>query len=807
MRPAAALLALAVALVLAFRTPAAAADRAIALSNLLDGAAQVELRGEEDVVELTAAVPPTGPLRQVVLTLNYENGIDLLPERSRLLVSVNDEPVAELPLAAFRGPVTAAITLPADHVHPGANRIVLRQEAQHRALCNVRGTYDLWTRVHLARSSLTLDGDAPPPAPDLAMLPQLMAASDRAGEPLTVLRAGSGLRPDHLGWGAMVAQAYGLAIDGRAPRVAVASLPARAAEGAARLPEAPAPAGKAVLVGTRDELAPVLSAAVVREIAGPFLGVYPSGTGPGGFLLVVSGRSPDEVDQAVLRVADVERPLPPQATLLVDGVVPPAPLRREGVLGEGRYLLSDLGFTTASHSGYRYTGRMTVRLPADFKPVADRTIALRVNAAFEGEIGRGAVLNVRVNGRVAGAIEVDQRSSGDIRRAEMRLPMTAFRSGSNLMEFDAELPPAQETDCLYAVRKPRFTLFDSSELEVPAFARLVNLPDLGTTARTGFPFIRPESVTRAEPFDLVVAGADESWHAVALTVVARLAQSAGQILRPVPAVGWTAPSGRDALIVGPVAGLPQVALAGTQLASDRLASLLEAGTRMSQAAAAGEPLPDAERRRIIDRLRNARSGGEAVAAGPRGSAGGSFAESPSNRWERLAERTAPPTAPDPFSVNGITTRLLQLVSWTGNATVATARADLPPALGGDDSLPDTAVLQFEGPGAPSTTWTVLTGTDPALVERSVARLVARPLWSDLGGGAALWRSVGGGVMSLKPPNQYSVLVNPRDLGNLFLIAASNLSQRIDILFGLLLGAVLLLAVTIHVLLRFGRGRS
>ncbi|WP_035693504.1 cellulose biosynthesis cyclic di-GMP-binding regulatory protein BcsB [Azospirillum halopraeferens] len=802
------LMVLAVLAALTGPAPARAADeRVVPLSGPADGAARAELAGEIDHLDLTVMVPPTAPLRQVVLSLQYENGIDLLPERSRLLLSLNGEPLAELPLSAYRGPVTASISLPPGRLRPGANRITLRQEAQHRAFCNVRGTFDLWTRINLDRSSLVLRSDGAPPAPDLAMLPQLLAASDRAASPLAVLRVGEAMRPDHLGWGALAAQAYALTLGDRAPRVITVALPAPPRTGEAAPVPVPGPAmpgPKSILIGTRDELSGVLAPPVLQGVTGPFLGVYPVPDMPGGFVLVASGRTPEEVDRALLRLADPGRPLPPQAAVVLDGPPEARMAPPPDTLGEGRYRLSRLGFETATHTGYRYSGRLTVRLPADYRPVADRTIALRVNAAFEGEIGPGAVLNVRINGRIGGAIEVDRRSSGDIRRAEMRLPMNLFRPGPNRIEFDAELPPAQETDCLFAVRKPTFTLFDSSELEIPGFARLVGMPDLGTTARTGFPFVRPDEGSRPEPFDLVVAGQGDAWHGVALTLVARLAQSAGEVLHPVPSVGWTAPGTRDALIVGPVTSLPQAALDGTRIGPDRLASLLEAGTRISQAEAAGEPLPDAERRRIVERLRAVRGAPQPAAAGqpvvPSGARNGAA------RWETPADRTVPPPDDGSVSLTALVGRLIELVGRAGAAD-DTSHAAESLTLGADDMLPDTALLQFRAPTAGDATWTVLTGADPGVVARAAERLVTAPLWTMLEGGAALWRSTGGGMDAIAPAARYSILVNRADLGNLFLIVASHLSQRIDVLFGLLLGAVVVLAFTIHILLRLGRTKE
>lgn len=782
---------------------AAGDERVIPLANLMDGAATAELQGETDELVLPAMVPPTGPVRQVTLSITYENGVDVLPEHSRLLLLLNGEAVAELPLSAYRGPVTAAITLPPDRLPPGRNLIALRQEAEHRAVCNVRGTYDLWTRIDLVHSVLTVRAEGPPPPPDLAMLPQLMAAADRAGEPLTVLRAGTALRPDHLGWGAIVAQTYGLLLDRRAPLVTAAALPAGGQPGAAppQLPGSPLPGTKAVLVGTRDELAPVLTPAVVQEISGPFLGVYP-GAAAGGFLVVVSGRSPAEVDLAAMRLADVSHPLPPQTSLLVDVAQAPPATPPDRVLRAARYRLSELGFGTATHVGYRYRGRLDIALPADYRPVADRAVALRVNAAFDGEIGRGAVLNVRVNGKLAGAIEVDRRSSGDIRRAEMRLPMRMFWPGPNRIEFEAELPPAQETDCLFAVRRPKFVLSDSSELEIPPFARLSVLPDLGTTARTGFPYVRPGR-GGALPFDLVLTAPQDAWQGAALTLMARLSQNAGVLLRPVPAVGWTESGSRDAVIVGPVGSLPQAALAGTPLPPDRLASLLEAGTRMSLAAGGGEPIPAAERRRIVERLRAARPSGSAAAPAPSAE---TAAEAPADRWARLAQPAPPPRSADTPLWRRFADRVLELTSWAGKAAVAETNSDGLAKLGEDDLLPDTALLQFRAPAGLRLTWTVLTGPDPAVAERAMQRLAEPRLWTELEGGAALWRSGGGGLSTLRPVASYGVLDRPTDAVNLFLIAASNLSERIDILFGLLLSTVIVLTIVTHALLRAGRRR-
>lgn len=791
-----------------FGSPAEAADkRVIPLSNLRDGAPEITLHGEEEAAGLHLFVPPMGPLSSVVLTLSYENGIDILPEKGALSVYINGSPVAELPLSAFRGPVNAAITLPASLIRPGENHILFQSNAQHRAICTVRGTFDLWARVNLAASSLALSSETALPEPDLAMVRRLLASSDRAREPLAILKAGSEIDADQLGWGAMVAQAYGLLLGDLAPRVVALPVPAGAA-GADGLASLPVPGTKNVLIGTRDQIAPILGDARALAVTGPFLGVYPVGPA-GGFVAVLSGRTTAEVDQAVMRFADLGRPLPPvAATVVADSgsIQPPPPHELQE---EGRYRLSDLGFTTVQHSGYRYTGRFTVTLPSGFAPVGDRPILFHVNAAFEGNLGPGAVLNVRVNGRSASAMEVDKRSSGIIDNGEMQLPMALFRPGPNIVEVEAELPPAGGTDCVFAVRRPSFTLHDSSSIEIPGFARLATMPSLGTLAQTGFPYGGRAGRDPAAPFDLVVVGKEPSWFGAAWTMTARLAQRSGELMRLVPYVGWDGTPDNNALIVGPVAALPQSAFASAPLPADRLAALLEAGSLVAQASARGEPMAQTEKRQLVERLRSAWAGGTAGRSGTvRAMTGSAMAAAPSpadggmqGRWQRIAGDKEPAASgwmPD-WLRRGMAAAARRINRWT----VVEEPVDVMTLTENAETLPEAALLQYKSPGVEATTWTLLTASDSRAVDRAMRGLGEGGLWDKLRGGGGLWSSAAPTMTTLDASRPYQVILDPFDIGNLILILARNLSQRIELLFALLLGTAMILTISMRMLLKRG----
>lgn len=791
-------------------TAAQALDRrVIPLSNLRDGPPEATLNGETDSVALRVFIPPTGPLSSVLLTLSYENGIDILPEKGTLAVFINGAAVAELPLAAFKGPVNAAISLPASLMRPGENQIVFETNAQHRAICTVRGTFDLWARINLAASSLTLEAEGAAPEPDLAMMRQLLVASDRARDPLAIFKAGADIDADHLGWGAMVAQSYGLLLGDQAPRVVARPIPL--GKGApSSLDALPGLSSKNILIGARDQIAPLLGEARAAAITGPFLAVYPlSGPNapPGAFLGVVSGRNPAEVDQAVSRLSDVNRPLPAQNAVIVAEAATAAPPPRE-TQEEGRYRLSELGFPTVQHSGYRYTGRFTLTLPTGYAPVSDRAVLFHVNGAFEGNLGPGAVLNLRVNGRAASAMEIDKRSSGVIENGEMQLPMTLFRPGPNIIEIEAELPPASGADCVFAVRRPSFTLQDNSNLEIPGFARLVTLPNLATTAQTAYPYGGMAGRDPAPPFDLVVVGKEAPWFGAAWTMAARLAQRSGDLLRLVPTVGWDGAPDDNALIVGPVAALPQAAFASAPLPADRLAGLLEAGALIAQASARGEPMAAADRRALVDRLRGAWSGASPTnrtgAVARPTAATAPMDSAAQSRWQRMAGdgKTASGAAsgwvPD-WARRG----MAMVARYVNRWTVVDTPVDVVALTENTETLPEAALLQYRAPGADALTWTVLTAADTRSLDRALRSLGEGGLWDKLRGGGGLWSSASPSMTTLEASHPYQIILNPFDIGNMILILARNLSQRLELLFGLLLGTAVVLTVSMRMLLRGG----
>ena len=246
--------------------------------------------------------------------------------------------------------------------------------------------------------------------------------------------------------------------------------------------------GRYVLTGTADQLSAIVGPRIRNAIAGPYLGLFPVGNA-GGIVLVVSGRTPDEVTSAAKAFANPNLPLPATAdtTLAATDSRPrcrTSPPSRRGERSHCRNSAIRPASSTATASRRRWRSRW----PHDFFNLDSRKAILRINAASAPGIGGGAALSIFVNGQPAAALPLS-RMGEIIERRDLHLPMSLFRPGRNEILLAGDLPPAEGAPCLpEQSTAPRFSLFSDSTLTLPEYARLAQFPDLGTFARTGSPY-------------------------------------------------------------------------------------------------------------------------------------------------------------------------------------------------------------------------------------------------------------------------------------------------------------------------------
>ena len=259
--------------------------------------------------------------------------------------------------------------------------------------------------------------------------------------------------------------------------------------------------------------------------------------------------------------------------------------------------------------------------------------------------------------------------------------MRHFRPGDNKISIEADLRTQADSVCApgaTASTSSRFVLFDSSEMVMPAFARIGRTPNLAAIAGTGAPYSRS-----AGPVALVVDNAQPQVLSAAVSLMARLSAAAG---RPIPIDVTAVPAAitdRDAVFVGAASQIPAAVLSQVGIADDSRAAWGEA---VSSTRSDTDVTFDQWR----DKLRGSGWRGQVSAL------------------EDWLSRT--------FNLSGSSLRLIP-------------RTDAPYSPAGNSTL---LVAQQSSPGG-SGTWTLVTAPDASKLRSGMDMLTNQAVWRQLGG--------------------------------------------------------------------------
>jgi len=153
--------------------------------------------------------------------------------------------------------------------------------------------------------------------------------------------------------------------------------------------------------------------------------------------------------------------------------------------------LKELGVRTEEFSGRLYRAAFDITLPGDFYPADYDKLTLSLTAGYADGLSPTSQILVRVNDREAGSAPLKNPRGDLFRDRPVSVSLSALRPGVNHVVVEAQTPDAADAACevkhLMDARK-RFVLFDTSELVMPAFARIGRMPELAATLSSGFPY-------------------------------------------------------------------------------------------------------------------------------------------------------------------------------------------------------------------------------------------------------------------------------------------------------------------------------
>ncbi|MGR9427662.1 cellulose biosynthesis cyclic di-GMP-binding regulatory protein BcsB [Rhizobium leguminosarum] len=514
------------------------------------------LGGEYDRRSWSVYLTPEQAAAKASFTFAYQNSIVVAPEASALTVYLNNRPIGQQRVGSPDGPSTVTFEVPTGLLQPGANLVTFEAGQRHRTDCSIQSTYELWSNIDPAGTYLSFAGMD---VSQLASADAIRAIGvDGAGKTefdivVPALEQPGTTKP-------LLRLAQGLSVLSSMPNqifaFSTASLPAAG------------PGKLSVLVGTAAELRPLFPG-LPPGAESAALAAFVTDPRSGSPLLLISGPSWQAVSSAIdTIVSPTDRSSDVRRDVLTTErwSAPNAPL----VFSDTNIALSQLGVKTTEFSGRRLRTSFNIAVPADFYANAYGEAKVLLDAAYTDNVLPGSHIDIYVNDNIASTVPITTTTGGILRHLPIRVTMRHFKPGLNSVAIEAILMTKDDAACApgaTAGATPRFALFDTSELEIPDFARVGQRPNLAAMAGTAYPYGRA-----TEPTPLFIDRVDADTLSAAATLLGQMAITAGH---PVAVETVASPNmigDRDAIFIGSISQMPATALTQTNISTASQAS-------------------------------------------------------------------------------------------------------------------------------------------------------------------------------------------------------------------------------------------
>lgn len=736
---------------------------------------ETKLSGETDhlvwPVWVTAAEAAQAPR----LRLAYNAAVSVMPEASRLDVTVNDRAVGAWRIASG-GNRTLDVALPAGSLKPGWNMVRIDAEQRHRVECSVPATYELWTEIDSARSGLVFATGYAPERRGLADIAGI--APDDHGRVRIRLVTASEPDPVQLRRALRLVQAMTVAGGYLDPVVEVTRTMGKGP-------------GIDLLVGAAAQAQMPRAAAIGGGVVALFDDPDPSR------LVVALPEDSVTLERLADRLVEETGPAAPGTPT---GLAARAALGGLPVTGDTRVRLSDFGTTSSEFSGRLFRTGADLRLPADLYAADYAKVTLKLSGGYAPGLDPSARLTVRINGRQAAGAPLSARHGEVFADRQLQLPLSAFRPGHNRIEIEASLPHPDDKICdtLSQIEgAKRFLLVEGTELRFPTFARVARLPDLAATASGVL-----GDLAEADRPSLYVPHPDPATLSAAATFLARIAAAGDRIDVP-PIVFRNPPSeARSALVIGAFSDLPTTVAAAVGIEPG---AVRDAWSRRPPTAPTTASIPTGSDRvaRRLSALRVAAGDmGEAidpivtgsVAPATTGSlatraVGTATGADPLDRWRRSME--------SPWSVGAFTRDLSNRLAGISLGFAAKEPPRFAPR-------PSTGLVVAQALGPNGGVWTLLTAPSATTLGDGIAALTENGRWHEVEGAVVAWDQVDERTQTTGSIARGFFPTRDVDFGNLRLIAAAWVSDNpIGFVLAVLLATIALGFATARLLPHLG----
>ncbi len=545
--------------------PASSGTLRMPLRQLVGAKEPIYLMTAQSTYTVFLPVSARYNVRSAKMHLAFTNSIALLSERSVLRVVLNDKVIGQFYLTRNQPDHAVDIELPAKYLKVGSNQLQFIVSQHYTLECEDPAAPELWTQIHPDESYFEAVVSWNKIIPNLGLLRDMIDEKLWDTYAYNVCfpnTTSGGLSPSQLSWGSIISQGVALNLTYRPLRVTTSNSLVAGVDN--------------VVVGQHNELTQYLTAAEIGAIGGSFIAIKPMPGDPTRFLLIITGRTEEEVSQAAYAFSLINFPLPDSQYAQIDKIPPLEKefwIRNAPVRDPGIYSFRQLGMEkNQSIQGWN-TGSVQLEtyMPGDLSQDDGSNIELRLHFAYGAAFRQDSVLNMFVNREFQYAIRLDDQRGGSAYGYKVYLPVKAFQPGRNLVEISPKMVPLVTDHCtMIQSENLWFTLYRDSDFVVPRLQKKARLPSLNLFSQTAFPFT---STPDGTDLAVLVASRDNSTVCAAWTLLGKMAQISGSVLARAE-LGFVPPKNKkDLLIVGALDTIPAEVLTTSPINLQQLGRL------------------------------------------------------------------------------------------------------------------------------------------------------------------------------------------------------------------------------------------
>ncbi|MCX7988112.1 MAG: cellulose biosynthesis cyclic di-GMP-binding regulatory protein BcsB [Thermodesulfovibrio sp.] len=472
------------------------------------------LTGASNYIKVKVPIPERWQMKKAVLNFSYVNSTALLQNRSRLVVWLNDHPVAQITLNPQLPQGKVSVNLPVNLLKTGYNDLNFTVAHHYTLECEDPSSPELWTTIEFDRASFDFEISLRKVPENLSAIANFLFDS-RMFKESEINIVIPDKKEETVELATVVASSIALRFEYRPVKFYISDTIKKGMDN--------------IILGN-SEFIKTLTGDLIQE-KGAILKIKAFTEDPYHAVLILKGDGLEDLKKSVYTFASLNFPFPKVQFLNVDTVkiIPQIPKSGKGMLFPGyEYSFKDVGFFNTNFKGIGAKSvSMDFKLPSDAFLKPNSFLSLKLNFSYGSGMRKDSTLNIQVNGKFVASIHLDNVKGGYIKNYLIDIPLSLFKPGYNLITFTAVLSPLITGYCEFVqTDNLQLTIFEDSKISVPSVPFWTALPNLNLLFTDGFPFSRPVDFG-----DSAILITDNSTEAIssAVNMAALLSQKAGYV--------------------------------------------------------------------------------------------------------------------------------------------------------------------------------------------------------------------------------------------------------------------------------------